>query len=388
MADKEIDIDFNKSLDNEMENNVQETNDSDSDSDYSFTCYSKDPEWSDVVPIPQYDMTTLRRVTCPIAYDEEYAEKKSYFRGLVAKLKRGETTISDKRFHTIAVDIINDNAAEYTAWHYLRLYTTENHLSLDEYRAELAFINNVAEDTPKNYQLWVYRESIIENIVMRYPDAVNRNDLAVAELNWCAELIKEDSKNYHAWDYRQWVIRFFGTWGYELEYTEFLIESDIRNNSAWTHRFFVLTHIAASAAAKKGVEEGKGGAQKAFFEKSLVEREIAFAEKYIKMAPASNQSSWTFLAGLVERSERGRFEDFPAVKRLCLEVERSCPKSAYCAGMLVDIFDEEGDEVARVERITRLITKLDPVRKNYWEYVLGAPKYPKSSTVFRTEVDN
>lgn len=362
--------------------------DSDFDSDEEFEplCYAKNPKWSDVTPIPQYDMSTLARVTCPIAYDDEYAEKKGYFRGLIAKLDRGEVTLSDRRFHEIAVDIIDDNPSEYTAWHYLRLYTTANVLSLDEYRAELAFVDRVAEESPKNYQFWVYRESIVENILTRYPDAVDREELATEELNWCAKLIKDDSKNYHAWDYRQWVIRYFATWNFELDYTEFLLDSDLRNNSAWTHRFFVLTHEAA-AAAKKGDEKEKGEKGEAKFPKEMVEREIAFAEKYIRKAPASNQSAWTFLAGVVERSESGRFGDFPAVKRLCLEIEGTCPKSAYCVGMLVDIFDEEGNEVERVERINRLITKLDPVRKNYWEYVLETPKYPKKKEMAAMAMD-
>lgn len=379
MAEKESDIETKEPV-----KNIPGFSDSDSDSDEDFDeyeplCYAKNPKWSDVVPVPQYDMSTLARVTCPIAYDDEYAEKKGYFRGLIAKLDRGEVTLSDPRFHEIAVDIIDDNPSEYTAWHYLRLYTTANALTLDEYRAELAFVDRVAEESPKNYQFWVYRESIIENILKRYPESVKREELATDELNWCAKLIKDDSKNYHAWDYRQWVIRYFATWNFELDYTEFLLDSDLRNNSAWTHRFFVLTHEAAAAAAAKKEEEEEEGkkVEEVKFPKEMVEREIAFAEKYIRKAPASNQSAWTFLAGVVERSESGRFADFPAVKKMCLEIEGSCPKSAYCVGMLVDIFDEEGNEVERVERINRLVTKLDPVRKNYWEYVLETPKYPK-----------
>lgn len=372
--------------DDDDDNDGDSSSSSDSDNNNNETphSYSSLTEWRDVTPIAQYDMSKLKRVTCPIAYDKEYAEKKAYFRCLVAMVRRGEVKMSDPRIHEIAVDIIQDNPAEYTAWHYLRLYTSENALSLEAYRAELKFVDKIADATPKNYQLWVYRESILQNILARYPTTVDRTALATEELNWCAALIAQDSKNYHAWDYRQWVIRFFGHWKYELEYTEFLINSDLRNNSAWTHRFFVLVHSAETSKKDEsnttaGDNGGNGGSTpnlQAFFPKDLVEREIAFAAKYIRKAPASNQSAWMFLAGLVERSEHGMFADFPAVKSLCLEIEAACPKSAYCAAMLVDIFDEEGEEQARTERITRLIAELDPVRKNYWEYVLKTPKYP------------
>ncbi len=58
-------------------------------------------------------------------------------------------------------------------------------------REELAFTEQAALDTPKNYQIWFHRRAIVE----RLKDASK-------ELAFTMEVLLEDAKNYHAWGHR------------------------------------------------------------------------------------------------------------------------------------------------------------------------------------------
>ena len=59
-----------------------------------------------------------------------------------------------------------------------------------------------------------------------------------------------------------WVVRTFGLWAEELEYTAAMIDDDVRNNSAWNQRFFCVAESGrkgAGAGAGAGAGEGGGG---------------------------------------------------------------------------------------------------------------------------------
>lgn len=169
--------------------------------------------------------------------------------------------------------LIRLNASNYSVWHYrahillgpsalesishlndlskqiLNNQNDELKKSLEE---ELDFIEILANENMKSYQVWQHRRLIVT--ALSDPSK---------ELEFVKNGLKNDSKNYHTWVYRQWVLSHFagldhhdvGTgdenlnqcsklfpelWNGELDYVESLLQEDIRNNSAWNHRYFVL----------------------------------------------------------------------------------------------------------------------------------------------------
>lgn len=61
---------------------------------------------------------------------------------------------------------------------------------------ELEFIDIIAEDNPKNYQVYHHRERIVLAMAKLGTADFER------ELKFTEELINADSKNYHVWSYR------------------------------------------------------------------------------------------------------------------------------------------------------------------------------------------
>lgn len=73
----------------------------------SMSLYSLDPEWEDVVPLPQDDGV---QPLAQIAYTEEYAEAMSYLRAVMAKDEMSERVLK------VTEDVIEMNPAHYTVW--------------------------------------------------------------------------------------------------------------------------------------------------------------------------------------------------------------------------------------------------------------------------------
>ncbi|KAI8645581.1 hypothetical protein BD408DRAFT_382093 [Parasitella parasitica] len=152
--------------------------------------YCENPEWKDVTPIPQDDGPNP---LVPIAYAKEY--------------------------------IIDMNPAHYTVWNYRQQVLFSLNANLDK---ELDYIDEIAADQAKNYQVWHHRQVVV--------DRLNKGD---RELPFINSILDEDSKNYHGWSYRQWVVKRFNLWDSELSYTDDLLLLDVRNNSAWNYRYYV-----------------------------------------------------------------------------------------------------------------------------------------------------
>jgi protein farnesyltransferase/geranylgeranyltransferase type-1 subunit alpha len=66
----------------------------------------------------------------------------------------------------------------------LRVLTSDLH-------AELDYLDNFAEENPKNYQIWYHRRVIADLL----------GD-GGRELSFTAKVFEIDSKNYHAWAHR------------------------------------------------------------------------------------------------------------------------------------------------------------------------------------------
>lgn len=112
---------------------------------------------------------------------------------------------------------------------------------------ELDYIDEIAADQAKNYQIW-YRSKHIYILCTLFfisyrhhrqviADRLNKGD---RELDFINSILEDDPKNYHGWSYRQWVVKRFNLWEKELSYTSDLIMFDIRNNSAWNYRYYIL----------------------------------------------------------------------------------------------------------------------------------------------------
>jgi hypothetical protein len=66
----------------------------------------------------------------------------------------------------------------------------------DDLTDELDFIDVIAEENPKNYQIFHHRQKIVEEMSKRGTANFER------ELDFTEQLIDADQKNYHVWSYR------------------------------------------------------------------------------------------------------------------------------------------------------------------------------------------
>jgi len=127
---------------------------------------SRRPEWHDFTLISQND-PPVSSVVVPIAYPDEYRDATAYMRAVLATGERS------RRVQALAGEVIEMNAAHYTAW-WLRRRCLECLVAEaqaggkgwekggDEavealYDEELAYARQMADENPKNYQVgrWV-----------------------------------------------------------------------------------------------------------------------------------------------------------------------------------------------------------------------------------------
>ncbi|KAI7887034.1 protein prenylyltransferase [Lichtheimia hyalospora FSU 10163] len=254
--------------------------------------YSKRPEWSDVSPVSQDDGPNP---LVPIAYSADY--------------------------------IIEMNPAHYTVWQYRQDVVFGMGADLSK---ELDFINEMAENQAKNYQIWHYRQVIVDRL-----------DDGSQELDFINAIIDEDSKNYHAWSYRQWVVSRFGLWQGELQYTADLLVFDVRNNSAWNHRHFVLFSQPGSV------------------NQSDIQNEIEFAKNKIQQAPNNPKASE---------------QPFMQVAPFLEDLRAKEIQSPHLLSMMIDMYEQDAKENSKpvepiaLEMCDDLADRIDVIRQKYWRY--------------------
>ncbi|EKU20394.1 farnesyl-protein transferase alpha-subunit [Nannochloropsis gaditana CCMP526] len=192
-----------------------------------YVPFSHRLEWQDVTPIPQDDLPASSLVV-PIDYPDEYRDATEYMR---AALVTGERS---RRVHSLAGEVIEMNAAHYTAW-WLRRRCLEAMVAettaqdnagdkeMDEaveelYDAELAFALRISDENPKNYQVWFHRQTIIAE-----------TEDPAGELEISTRALRKDAKNYHVWAYRQWLLKTFQAgWEEEMAFVDTLLKEDRR----------------------------------------------------------------------------------------------------------------------------------------------------------------
>ena len=290
-------------------------------------------DWVDVARVPQDDGP---HPVVPIAYSAEYTEVMDYFRAVLTSDERSARALA------LTEDVLALNAANYTAWHFRRRCLEALGADL---RRELEFISAMAEDNPKNYQIWYHRHAIVERL----------GDPS-AELAFVAQILAEDSKNYHAWSHRQWVTKAHGLWSCELDFVAQMLDHDLRNNSAWNHRWFVVHN------SEEPMEE------------AIVRREVAFTFKYIDLC-ANNESPWVYLLGYLRQPYDAAHA---TTARVCCDlVEQKCEQMMqnghadlrHLLRVLLEIFETRASDasIKRAVEIAQHLADVDPIRAKYWE---------------------
>jgi protein farnesyltransferase/geranylgeranyltransferase type-1 subunit alpha len=341
--------------------------------------YEGDPAWDDVVPIPQDDG---EGALAQIAYTDEYAEGGSflilleialiftiamgYLRAVMAAKEHSQRVLD------LTEHIISMNAAHYTVW----LYRASTLLTLNsDIDQELTWVNEVALENQKNYQIWHHRQLLIDHL---YPsiasDPAALHKLADSEIEFMTQMFDEDSKNYHVWSYRQYLVRKLNLFNdAELKSIETLLRTDVRNNSAWSHRFFVVF-----SDPKYTTPDSKATEHDPKVPDDVIDREIEFSKAATFEAP-QNQSPWNYLRGVLRKGGRklssqecfaSEFVKIPEEE----EEEEEDIRSSHALDFLADIWSEEG-KIEKADEALRLLgDKYDRIRKNYWDWRRGMLK--------------
>jgi protein farnesyltransferase/geranylgeranyltransferase type-1 subunit alpha len=338
--------------------------------------YESEPEWDDVVPIPQDDG---EGALAQIAYTDEYAEGKlliifieislifriamGYLRAVMAAKEHSQRVLD------LTEHIISMNAAHYTVW----LYRASTIFALNaNIERELNWVNDVALDHQKNYQIWHHRQLLIDHL---YPsissDPATLEKLAESEIDFMTQMFDEDAKNYHVWSYRQYFVRKLNLFNdAELKSIEILLRTDVRNNSAWSHRFYVVF-----SDPKHSTPGSRANEHDPKIPDEIIDREIEFSKAATFEAP-QNQSPWNYLRGVLRKGGRKLTsqECFASEFVRISEDGEEDIKSSHALDFLADVWAEEGKKEKADEALRLLGDKYDRIRKNYWDWRRGMLK--------------
>lgn len=259
--------------------------------------------------------------------------------------------------------VIALNPAHYTVWLYRFQIVKALALSIP---AEITWLNEVALDNLKNYQIWHHRQLLLDHFVpLIAGDDAAVKALARSESAFLATMLAEDTKNYHVWSYRQYMVRRLGHWGpQELGAAQSLIEEDVRNNSAWSHRFFLVFQNPDASTPGCGPVEHDPKVPAA-----TIAREINYAKEKMALAP-QNQSPWNYLRAVLAKagkkldSEQALAEGFVSG----LGTDEESVRSSHALDYLADVYAAAGDTVRAKLCLQRLSEKWDPIREGYWTY--------------------
>lgn len=294
-----------------------------------------------------------------IMYSQEYRTVLGTLRALLAAKEYSERALA------VTSHAISLNPAHYTVWqyryhiirHFAELQKTPE-LKAQYIEKELEYNEGEAISHPKNYQIWNYRELLMK---------LNPHPNPKKEFPIIEAIIIEDNKNYHTWSYRTWLVTYFQLYkeDSEINFVNILLSKDIRNNSAWNFRFFLKFSSATHFSS---------------------DEEIAYEIKYTKRAISDspqNSSAWNYLLGVYDVGKR----DLDDLEEFCLqfvdfdnldvtEEEKNekesgdftepIVKSVYAMEALQKIYEQK--EKSKSLKALNLLSKVDPIRVNYWNY--------------------
>ena len=259
--------------------------------------------------------------------------------------------------------IISMNPAHYTVWLYR--FSIVQHLEI-AVLDEVAWLNDVAFENHKNYQIWHHRQLLLDHyypMIEGSPGEMAR--FVKTEREFIMEMFAEDAKNYHVWSYRQSLVRKLGAWDEdELASIGGMIKDDVRNNSAWSHRFFLVFSNPAYTTPDSPATEHDPKVPA-----DIVDREIEFAQEKIALAP-QNQSPWNYLYGVLVKGGRklGDVREFAEQYVQGLGEEAEDVRSSHALDLLSSIYAESGDVEKADLCLRRLGERWDRIRGGYWEW--------------------
>lgn len=300
--------------------------------------------FEDVVPLPI--TTDLPDELCRIMYTDEYKELMGIARSLIQQKEYSERALD------LTARVIDLAPAFYTIWNYrfdiVMHLANSGHKVEDFLNQELDWVDEVTLNNPKNYQIWSYKQALLQN----HPSPSFKRELPILQL-----MINDDTKNYHVWSFRKWCVLFFQDFTQELQYSNLLIQRDIYNNSAWTHRMFVLKNIRP--------------------DNEQVELEIEYVKEKIELVP-QNVSVWAYLRGLYENFLGNKFDDTvlkfaKSFTKRVTETDFAAAdlpeiESSFALEFLACIYSASGDTKKEAIRAYKaLAEKYDPIRKTYWQ---------------------
>lgn len=318
---------------------------SDSADSTPWVFYRDRPDWADVRPLPQDDGPDP---VVRIAYSDKFRDVYDYFRAIYASKEVSQRALS------LTMDAVELNPANYTAWHHRRFLLKELNVDLNE---EMEYIRFVINGNPKNYQVWQHRRVLVE--WLKDPSK---------EMRFTEIILSIDPKNYHVWQHRQWVMTAFNLFEGELEFVERLLDEDIRNNSAWNQRFFLITHTDS---------------QNGQFSGDVLNRELTFTMNAIRKV-LGNESAWNYFRGLIDNTaETEQAETRKKCWLFCQELFEQCDRksnsSSYLLGAMVDLYCDQleasesqspKDDLVKAQELCGILAKeVDPIRKQYWEFM-------------------
>ncbi|KAH7264484.1 hypothetical protein B0J15DRAFT_490927 [Fusarium solani] len=315
---------------------------------------AQDPEWDDVIPIPQNEPEDA---LAQIAYPDDYAEAVSYLRAVMAADECSPRTLR------LTEHVISMNPAHYTVWLFRFKIISVLKLSIPD---EIKWLNEVALSNLKNYQIWNHRQLLMDYYypLIEEDDATVRK-LARSETQFITTMLAEDAKNYHVWSYRQYLVGKLSMWTMsELLSTQNHIEEDVRNNSAWSHRFYIVFSDPTASTSGSGPTESDPRVPA-----ETIDREIKYAKEKISLAP-QNQSPWNYLFGVLSKGARPltSVKEFAEGFVSALGEDAEEVRSSHALDFLAKLYDEEGDKDKAELCLRRLGEKWDPVREGYWKY--------------------
>ncbi|KLP20206.1 related to geranylgeranyltransferase type I alpha subunit (RAM2) [Fusarium fujikuroi] len=327
---------------------------------------AQDPEWDDVIPIPQNEP---EGALAQIAYPDDYAEAVSYLRAVMAADECSPRSLRLTE-HVIAM-----NPAHYTVWLFRFKIISVLKLSIPD---EITWLNEVALSNLKNYQIWNHRQLLMDYY---YPlieeDTATVRQLARSETQFITKMLESDAKNYHVWSYRQYLVSKLYMWTMsELLSTQNHIEEDVRNNSAWSHRFYLVFSDPTASTPGSGSTEPDPR-----IPAETIDREINYSKEKIDLAP-QNQSPWNYVFAVLAKGSRplSSFKEFAEKFVTALGEEAEEVRSSHALDFLAKLYDEEGDKEKAELCLRRLGEKWDPVREGYWKYRVTLLKSGQSAT--------
>lgn len=280
---------------------------------------------------------------CRILYTDDYKQTMGILLALMHNQEYSERALA---ITELGIEML---ASHYSTWIYR--FNIIKALKKDLFE-ELDWIESVALENEKNYQIWNYRQLIIKEQLKN--DSYNFN----REFPIISAMLHEDAKNHHVWSYRRWLVSEFDLFDNEkeLDLINGLIDADIRNNSAWNHRFYL--------------KFGKPDVSS-----DTIDAELEYVKNAIKTSP-QNESTWNYLLGIYQKFNI----DLTTLEPFCKEFvdmailqtpevadkeEIDLIKSSFALEVLAKVY--KNDISTRIYDL--LIEKYDPIRVNYWNYL-------------------